>query len=436
MSGSTPDAFNTADRCTVATISDAAELGALRTQWDELFADSPTAAPPLRWEWVHTWWNVYGQAYGDRGRGLRILTVRRGSKLIGILPLYRGKKDNGLLSPWRLCFVSTGASDFEETCTEYLNLLHAPGAEGLCLEALGPVISKPSKLGWDELILSDIPAGAALLALAPQIRGPFLRAMATSAGVCHLFSLEGGYEGYLKRISHENRRQARKMLRDFEAEGMRFEVADDAQRLHLFFDQMIELHRQRWAAVGKSGSFAPRHAEFHRKTAELLLARGEAVIARLSHGDRPLAVVFGYRGGDRLHCYQQGVAPGIGRLRSPGTAAWLLLMRHQAERGVTMFDHLRGTTQFKERFATDQDTVTELRVVRLGVRTAAAAALDLAGRAARRLVRKIRRPAEPGGLVQQPGQSHHYALTEESRSLPQVGRLQKGHSAILDLRGT
>jgi CelD/BcsL family acetyltransferase involved in cellulose biosynthesis len=379
--------------CTVEIIRDLAGLDALRAEWDTLYANSPTASPPLRWEWVRTWWQIFGPHYGEHGRGLRILTVRRGSQLLGILPLYLGRIGNSLVAPRRLGFISTGAAEFEETCTEYLNLLHVPAEEGPCLQTLAPVLSRPGKLGWDELHLSELPAGSPLLSLAPSFTSRFLRVRDAPSGVCHLFSMAGGFESYLQRLSHENRRQARKMLREVDAEGMEFEVAPDAHRLNLFFDQMIELHRQRWTAVGKTGSFAPRHAEFHRKTAELLLGQGEAVIARLTHAGGPLAVVFGYRIRDSLHCYQQGVATGVGRLRSPGTAAWLLLMRHQAERGVTVFDHLQGMTQFKERFATDQASLAELHVLRVGLRTVTASAVDLMCRGGRRLFRLVRRSA-------------------------------------------
>jgi CelD/BcsL family acetyltransferase involved in cellulose biosynthesis len=244
--------------------------------------------------------------------------------------------------------------------------------------------------------------------LASGFGGLLMRVRVARPDVCHLFSMAGGFEGYLQRLSHENRRQARKMLREVETEGMKFDVAADAGRLHLFFDQMIELHRQRWNAAGKPGSFAPRHAEFHRTVSELLLGRGEAIVARLSLDDRPLAVAFGYRTRDKVHCYQQGVAPGVGRVRSPGTAAWLLLMRHQAERGVTVFDHLRGITQFKERFATDQSPLAGLCVTRIGTRTISASAADWmrrAARRARRLFRQAGKAANPVTSVMPPQES-------------------------------
>jgi CelD/BcsL family acetyltransferase involved in cellulose biosynthesis len=390
----------------VDVISDLAGLDALRPEWDKLFATSPAAAPPLRWEWVRTWWEVYGPHYGNRASGLRILLIRRGPKLIGILPLYLGWKGKGLFALRRLGFISTGAAEFEETCAEYLNLLHAPTEEASCVEALRPMLCRPEKLGWDELALSELPTGSALLGLASAFTGRFLRTQTAKPGVCHLFSMAGGFEAYLGRLTHENKRQARKMLRDVESDGLEFEVADDRQQLHLFFDQMIELHRERWNALGKPGSFAPRHAEFHRKTSELLLARGEAVIGRLAHSDRPVGIVFGYRVRDRLDCYQQGFTPWKGRVRSPGTAAWLLLMRHQAERGVTLFDHLQGNSTFKERFATGQTTVEEFRVVRLGPRTVSTAVADWMCRGARRIIRlfqKSRKGSDRPVLSESPG---------------------------------
>jgi CelD/BcsL family acetyltransferase involved in cellulose biosynthesis len=70
-------------------------------------------------------------------------------------------------------------------------------------------------------------------------------------------------------------------------------------------------------------------------------------------------------------------------------------MRHQAERGVTVFDHLRGMTQFKERFATDQNPLAGLCVTRVGLRTISASAADWAGRVARGAQRVFHRAAKP-----------------------------------------
>jgi CelD/BcsL family acetyltransferase involved in cellulose biosynthesis len=357
-----------ASRCTLGIVSSALELDNLEGEWKALFETSPTAAPPLRWEWVRQWWRIFGPDYGDRGRGLRIVTMRRAASLVGVLPLYLRRKRRSIWVPRRLGFVTTGLDEYEETSAENLDLLHAPREDAACLEALGHAFLRLPQLRCDELVLSDLAASSPLLVLPNYLEKHSRRFRVRRPGVCHLFDMSGGFEAYLNRLSPENRRQARKRLREVEREGMQFEVAKDADQARLFFGQMVQLHRQRWMAAGKPGSFAPRHAEFHGTLAELLLPRGEAVLARLSSGGSPLAVVFGYRVREKFYCFQQGVTAGMGGVRSAGTASWLLLVRHLANEGVDLFDLQGGTSPFKERFGTGTYPLAEIHFARPGIR--------------------------------------------------------------------
>ena len=105
----------TAAGCQVEVITDFARFVDMRAEWVELFDGSPAAAPPLRFEWIQKWWEIYGPVYGDNGRALRIITVRREGKLIGVLPMY-AFRFGGPLGLVRLRFITTGAEEFEETC--------------------------------------------------------------------------------------------------------------------------------------------------------------------------------------------------------------------------------------------------------------------------------------------------------------------------------
>src|SRR5437899_253698 len=129
LSSNTDDSSLESDSCTVDVVRDSGGLDSLETEWKALFEISPTASPPLRWEWVREWWRIFGPVYGDQGRGLRVITLRREARLVGILPLYLRVKHRSLFGSRRLGFVSTGLDEFEETCTEYLDLLHEPGEE-------------------------------------------------------------------------------------------------------------------------------------------------------------------------------------------------------------------------------------------------------------------------------------------------------------------
>ena len=377
--------------CEARVISDAARLDELEVEWKALFDVAPTASPPLRWEWVREWWRIYGPVYGGRGGGLRLIIVRRGTNLIGVLPLYQTSV-SGSWGSRQLRFISTGAAEFEETSTEYLDLLHAPQESRACIKVIARWLGT---LGWDDLYLTDLSARSPLLELGGGQENRMGRATETSMGPCYLFDISGGFEAYLERLSHENRRQARKLLRAVEQAGMTFELANDEETVAEYFDQMIVLHKQRWTAVGKAGSFAPRHAEFHGQVARLLAPSGGVVLARLALDGTPFAVVYGHRVGEKLFCYQQGVAAESKVLRSPGTAAWLLLMRSLAVQGVTLFDHQRGVTTFKERFATGEHPLAEIRIVKPNFRYLAATTADLVRRATAKVERLIKR-SSPG----------------------------------------
>ena len=147
---------------------DVAYWDALELEWGELFEASPTASPPLRWEWLRQWWRVYGPVYG--GRGLRIVTVRRGVHLIGALPLYLHIGRRSPLWAHHLGFLSTGESQSEAIWPDYLDLLHAPGEARTCLDAILPALLDPAVGRWDILDLCDIGGGSPLLACA--IRRP------------------------------------------------------------------------------------------------------------------------------------------------------------------------------------------------------------------------------------------------------------------------
>src|SRR4051812_16655240 len=102
----------------VTSITTPEQLDALEPAWNALFDVSPTAVPPLRFSWVRAWWRLYGAAYGRGGAGLRVLAIWRGAALLGVLPLYLGRRSWGGIGLNRLQPVSAGAAEFEETSVD------------------------------------------------------------------------------------------------------------------------------------------------------------------------------------------------------------------------------------------------------------------------------------------------------------------------------
>src|SRR5688572_21750854 len=92
----------------VRVVREQSEWESLRGEWATLFDSSPTASPPLHFDWLTGWWRIYGPAYGSAGNGLAVILVRRGSRLIGALPLYQSVIGGPFLGRRRLGFLSSG----------------------------------------------------------------------------------------------------------------------------------------------------------------------------------------------------------------------------------------------------------------------------------------------------------------------------------------
>jgi CelD/BcsL family acetyltransferase involved in cellulose biosynthesis len=154
----------------------------------------------------------------------------------------------------------------------------------------------------------------------------------------------------------------------------------------------VRLHQERWTAEGSPGVFAAdRFTVFHREIVAEWLPRGRAVLARLSVGDEPVAVLYGFVTGSRFDFYQSGVRrDGPGRLRSPGHLAHLLLMQLLAERGVTAYDFLRSSSSsYKRRLATRESRLIGLRLWRPTLRATTRRSVRFAARVARRGLRSL-----------------------------------------------
>src|SRR5580704_14866261 len=106
---------------TTRVIEKEVEWDAIRNDWKVLYTSSPYSSIPLDFDWLRAWWRVFGGLYGTGG--LRIVTVWRGSRLVGTAPLYVGRGVSGSLGTRHLRFISTGEAAHEETCPDYLNLL-------------------------------------------------------------------------------------------------------------------------------------------------------------------------------------------------------------------------------------------------------------------------------------------------------------------------
>jgi len=348
---------------TTAVIRDTAGWDELRPAWESLYASASSASTFLDFAWLRHWWRVFGES--DAPGGLRIIAVWQGQRLAAAVPLYVAARRADRSNIRVLRFISTGETEQEETCPEYLDILCLPEARDACVAAVWEVIRA---LDWDCLEFLDAPADSPFLAAGAA----GIQARVFDRGVCPVADLSGGFEVYLGRLSANSRQQARRLLREGERSGASFDLAGPDQADAAFAD-LVALHQERWQSAGSAGAFsARRFVDFHRSLVAEWVPGGRAVLARLRAAGDVTAVLYGFVTAGKFDFYQAGARRDAdGPLRSPGNLAHLLLMQVLADRGVTAYDFLRGTASYKDRLATRENGLAGMRIWRSSPRALA-----------------------------------------------------------------
>jgi CelD/BcsL family acetyltransferase involved in cellulose biosynthesis len=352
-----------------------ARLMALREQWTELH-DAASANPFQSWEWLSTWWRVFGQR-----RPLWILEARdRGDRLAGLLVLAARP---GLAGARRFGLLGNGV-----TGADGLDALVRPGLGEPARAALAQAVAEGATR-WDALDLEDLPCGSPTL---QALRGALLdrgaRADVEFRFTCPGFALRGTFAEHLQRM--RRRETYGRRVRWLERQpGYAVEVISGPDGAAEAMEDLLRLHRLRWEPEGGSYGIPPGSAEdFHREVAPLLARRGWLKLWRLSLGGRAIAMIYGIELKGRFHYYQSGMDPAWAA-RSPGLVLVGKTIEDAYARGLTDYDFLRGTEPHKLDWSSDRREVVALRAWAPGLRAEAAHAADGVLRAARGAARAV-----------------------------------------------
>jgi CelD/BcsL family acetyltransferase involved in cellulose biosynthesis len=154
-------------------------------------------------------------------------------------------------------------------------------------------------------------------------------------------------------------------------------------------EELLRLHRLRWAAEGGSAGILPGAVEdFHREMAPRLAARGWLRLYVLRVGAAAIAAVYGIEVGRRFSYYQSGYDPSWSA-RSPGLVLVGRTIEDAYARGLADYDFLRGTEAYKLDWAWDRRETCTLHVHAPSLRAGADALARDAWRSARGVARSV-----------------------------------------------
>jgi CelD/BcsL family acetyltransferase involved in cellulose biosynthesis/GT2 family glycosyltransferase len=322
----------------VAVVRTLGELVSLSGSWNELAQRTETDVFQDA-EWASIWWR-----YFSSGRSMHTMTVWDGEDLVGIAPFFV-ETDRLLNAPFlrRLRLVGAGHSG-------YLNLIVARGHEVVVGEALADhLVSEFTQ--WDALDLEDAPESAASA-------GPFLEAMASRGcrlessphHACFAIHLPRTLDDYLATLTPRTRKNLLREKRRLLDAGYRFELVSQETPIDQPFEDFVALHERRWTDRGSTGAFAdPAFKAFHRQIAEHLHRRGRLILRFITLNGHRIAAEYSFQNGNKVSLYFTGLDPESPAARySPGNVLLLQSIQAAIERGMRVYDLMRGAEAYKK----------------------------------------------------------------------------------------
>ena len=308
-------------------IESAAELEALRPEWEALWAHCP-GATPFQWPaWLVAWWRHFTPG------ALFSVAVRRAGRLVAVAPFYIEAGAQGR----RILPIGISLSD-------YLDVLIDPacGEPAGCAVVARLVAEARRWDGWD---LEDLAPGAAAFGL--PCPGGCTEA-ASDSHTAPVLALPAAVDALSECIPARKLRKLRMARNRAARRGAVTLVRADESDMDELLDRLFALHRARWENRGEPGGVLSdaRVEHFQREVAPDLLAAGMLRLYALRIDGHVIGAYYGLAHGARAYAYLGGFDPDYA-FESPGTILIGHAIEEAVREGAREFHFLRGPESYK-----------------------------------------------------------------------------------------
>jgi CelD/BcsL family acetyltransferase involved in cellulose biosynthesis len=340
------------DRSVVLTLRPGHDHVEVMALWKQLEQSVPNVGLACSFDWTDVWLNHYGDVVPHEFALLHDQDGRLRS--VVLLTTGVGQKDGPV--PLKTLHVGTaGELDADSACVEYNQILVDPNYRDLVVNAL--IREFDGRSGIDQWNLDGFEESAAAL-FAPSDDSSW----EVQTEAAHWFDLATARERgdqLIDTYRSSHRRKIRKNLAEFE--DLRVEWADTVSHATEVFDEMIQMHQQRWIALGKPGSYASqRFTHFHEELLTRLVPEQRMSFARVVSGENTVGSIQLFNENNRALLYQSGWSPQTGQI-SPGVVVDFLSMQECLQRGFDAFDFLGFENQHKRMLANQSTNLVWVR---------------------------------------------------------------------------
>lgn len=327
---------------TVSQVSTLDAFCALRADWNALATADSRASVFLTWEWLYSWWEVYGAK-----RQLSVLLAKddRG-QLRGIAPLMKCWTRIGPVPVRTVQFIGA-----HSTASEYLDFIAAQDdKEQVARTFLSYLCDKKA---WDLFLFHQVPDDSATRwMLTEQIPPGGLHVSPLETQPSLYIPLPSHWDAYLTRLKHHARNDIRRYRRRLETAGG-YQIVDRSNDPDQALVDFETLHLARMQNARRVTSFSSSDfRRFHALVASRCAERGRLRMVFLTIGGRNVGALYGFVFNERFFFYNSGFDP---TFRDQNVAT--VLLSHCIENSITAglreFDFL-GPGDYKTRWGVDE----------------------------------------------------------------------------------
>jgi CelD/BcsL family acetyltransferase involved in cellulose biosynthesis len=310
-------------------------------RWNTLLGRAGHPSVFLSWQWQTAWTRAF-----LGGRPLHLLRVSDDAgTLAGLLPLYEESQGVHRL---------VGGVDV----SDYLDLIAPAGLEEEGWQALLQHRAGEAS-EWD---LHAIRAASPTREIVPRLGAAAgLGVEVETEDRCPVLELPASWDVYLEGLSgkdrHELRRKMRKLERELPGTSVRSHAA-----LHGWDAALAEFLRlHRLSKVGKARFMDERMEAFFQDATRALAGAGWARLWFLDWNGAAVASFLCLEYAGSVGLYNSGFDPAHAKL-APGIVLLAHVIRDAIERGVPVFDFLRGEESYKYAFGPKPHDLLRIRV--------------------------------------------------------------------------
>ena len=298
------------------------ELESIRSDWLELWRNSPSATPFQSPDWLIPWWQHFGVG------NLRVLLLTNDERVAGIAPLF-------VRDDVRLCLVGHGNTDYLDIVAD----------DPDCASAVFKHLCR--RRSWDEIDFENLRGESPLLVATTC---PNVSEYVEEQDACPVLSLPACEDQFIYSLPRQLQHNLNYYWRKLANLG---EVKIEQANVNTFaelFEALLSLHEARWRRNALSGVLYDSEVQnFHREAAYGLLSHDALRLYGLRLESRMIASLYGFHHGRCTYYYLSGFDPEF-RLYSPGTILVAHAIREAIREGDVSFDFLRGREDYKYRW--------------------------------------------------------------------------------------